>query len=159
MGFIKISVKIYQRNFFYRLSIIMNFGSWESRLTGTKFNIEGNIYRNESWFFTRGRASLPAIVHIRATPRGLIFTSIRRFIRDYSSATPKESVRLKTVLFFFSNTDSWEKNWVYSEHPGKEFGKFVLSHGKFWNDPENDKGEIYVYVRIILLTYENSACK
>ncbi|XP_011311869.1 calreticulin [Fopius arisanus] len=36
--------------------------------------------------------------------------------------------------------DSWEKNWVYSEHPGKEFGKFVLSHGKFWNDPENDKG-------------------
>ncbi|XP_076653097.1 calreticulin [Halictus rubicundus] len=36
--------------------------------------------------------------------------------------------------------DSWEKNWVYSEHPGKEFGKFVLSHGKFWNEPENDKG-------------------
>ncbi|CAD1472706.1 unnamed protein product, partial [Heterotrigona itama] len=35
---------------------------------------------------------------------------------------------------------SWEKNWVYSEHPGKEFGKFVLSHGKFWNEPENDKG-------------------
>lgn len=37
-------------------------------------------------------------------------------------------------------TDSWEKNWVYSEHPGKEFGKFILGHGKFWNDPENDKG-------------------
>ncbi|XP_017881883.1 calreticulin [Ceratina calcarata] len=36
--------------------------------------------------------------------------------------------------------DSWEENWVYSEHPGKEFGKFVLSHGKFWNEPENDKG-------------------
>ncbi|XP_034952568.1 calreticulin isoform X2 [Chelonus insularis] len=36
--------------------------------------------------------------------------------------------------------DSWEKNWVYSEHPGKEFGKFVLSHGKFYNDAENDKG-------------------
>jgi len=29
---------------------------------------------------------------------------------------------------------------VYSEHPGKEFGKFVLSHGKFFNDAENDKG-------------------
>lgn len=37
-------------------------------------------------------------------------------------------------------SDSWEKTWVYSEHPDKEFGKFVLSHGKFWNDPENDKG-------------------
>lgn len=29
---------------------------------------------------------------------------------------------------------------MYSEHPGKEFGKFILGHGKFWNDPENDKG-------------------
>lgn len=37
-------------------------------------------------------------------------------------------------------SDSWEKNWIYSEHPGKEFGKFVLSQGKFWNDEENDKG-------------------
>lgn len=37
-------------------------------------------------------------------------------------------------------SDSWEQNWVYSEHPDKEFGKFVLSHGKFWNDVENDKG-------------------
>lgn len=37
-------------------------------------------------------------------------------------------------------SDSWEKNWIYSEHPGKEFGKFISSYGKFWNDPENDKG-------------------
>lgn len=36
--------------------------------------------------------------------------------------------------------DSWKKDWIYSEHPGQEFGKFVLSHGKFWNDPNNDKG-------------------
>nr|CAD7464133.1 unnamed protein product [Timema tahoe] len=36
--------------------------------------------------------------------------------------------------------DSWESNWVASEHPGKELGKFVLTHGKFFNDPENDKG-------------------
>ncbi|KAK0091208.1 hypothetical protein PV326_003582 [Microctonus aethiopoides] len=35
--------------------------------------------------------------------------------------------------------DSWEKNWVYSKHPGKEFGKFVRSAGKFYHD-ENDKG-------------------
>lgn len=39
-------------------------------------------------------------------------------------------------------TDSWESNWVYSEHPGKEFGKFVLTAGKFFNDPEGDKGEL-----------------
>lgn len=36
--------------------------------------------------------------------------------------------------------DSWQQNWVYSEHPGKEFGKFVTSAGAFYNDPENDKG-------------------
>ena len=29
---------------------------------------------------------------------------------------------------------------MYSEHPGKEFGKFVLSNGKFFNDADNDKG-------------------
>lgn len=34
----------------------------------------------------------------------------------------------------------WEENWVYSEHPGKEFGKFVWTAGKFYNDPEKDKG-------------------
>ncbi|KPJ01595.1 Calreticulin [Papilio xuthus] len=36
--------------------------------------------------------------------------------------------------------ESWESNWVYSEHPGKEFGKFKLTAGKFYNDPEEDKG-------------------
>jgi len=36
--------------------------------------------------------------------------------------------------------DSWEKNWVYSKHPGKEFGKFVRTAGKFFNDEEEDKG-------------------
>lgn len=40
-------------------------------------------------------------------------------------------------LFF---SDSWEQNWVYSKHAGKEFGKFKLSAGKFYNDPEKDKG-------------------
>ncbi|KAF5272214.1 hypothetical protein FQA39_LY01296 [Lamprigera yunnana] len=36
--------------------------------------------------------------------------------------------------------DSWEKNWVYSEHPGKEFGKFVLTAGKFYGNEEQSKG-------------------
>nr|ASZ00087.1 CRT2 [Cnaphalocrocis medinalis] len=38
------------------------------------------------------------------------------------------------------NDDSWENNWVYSEHKGIEFGRFNLSHGEFWSDPESDKG-------------------
>ncbi|XP_043276852.1 calreticulin [Venturia canescens] len=37
------------------------------------------------------------------------------------------------------NDDTWEKNWVYSEHPGKEFGKFVRTAGKFYHD-EKDTG-------------------
>lgn len=36
--------------------------------------------------------------------------------------------------------DSFEKEWTYSEHPGKEFGKFVHSSGAFYNDAEADKG-------------------
>jgi calreticulin len=51
---------------------------------------------------------------------------------------------------FFEFPDSWEKNWVYSEHPGKEFGKFVLSHGKFFNDADNDKG---AYLGNYILTF------
>ncbi|XP_044753772.1 calreticulin [Coccinella septempunctata] len=36
--------------------------------------------------------------------------------------------------------DTWEKNWIYSKHPGKEFGKFVRTAGKFYNDEDADKG-------------------
>ncbi|CAD7091820.1 unnamed protein product [Hermetia illucens] len=36
--------------------------------------------------------------------------------------------------------DSWEKEWIYSKHPGKEFGKFVRTAGKFYNDADADKG-------------------
>ncbi|XP_067616090.1 calreticulin [Eurosta solidaginis] len=44
---------------------------------------------------------------------------------------------------FFEDTfkdDTWESSWIYSEHPGKEFGKFVRSSGVFYNDKEADKG-------------------
>lgn len=37
--------------------------------------------------------------------------------------------------------DNWKDEWVYSKHPGKEFGKFVLSAGSFYNDAEADKGK------------------
>lgn len=30
---------------------------------------------------------------------------------------------------------------MYSEHPGKEFGQFVRTAGKFYNDEEADKGK------------------
>nr|AAN73309.1 calreticulin [Cotesia rubecula] len=36
--------------------------------------------------------------------------------------------------------DSWEKNWVYSEHPGKEFGKFKRTAGKFYHEELQDTG-------------------
>jgi calreticulin len=47
-----------------------------------------------------------------------------------------------TVHFLeeFNDGDGWEKRWVYSEHYGAEQGKFRLSAGKFYNDPEKDKG-------------------
>nr|APA33866.1 seminal fluid protein [Nilaparvata lugens] len=45
-------------------------------------------------------------------------------------------------VFFEENfaDDTWESTWEYSEHPGKEFGKFKRSSGKFFNDEEKDKG-------------------
>jgi hypothetical protein len=44
-------------------------------------------------------------------------------------------------IFSLVPTDSWSEKWTYSEHPGKEFGKFVRTSGKFFNDAEADKGE------------------
>jgi len=36
--------------------------------------------------------------------------------------------------------DAWEQRWTPSEHSGKEWGKFVHTHGKFYGDPEISKG-------------------
>ncbi|XP_073811933.1 calreticulin-like isoform X1 [Musca autumnalis] len=36
--------------------------------------------------------------------------------------------------------DTWKNSWVYSKHPGKEFGKFVLSAGTFFNDQHSERG-------------------
>ncbi|CAH2015672.1 unnamed protein product [Acanthoscelides obtectus] len=33
------------------------------------------------------------------------------------------------------------ERWIYSKHPGKEFGKFVRTAGKFFNNEEKDKGK------------------
>lgn len=47
-------------------------------------------------------------------------------------------------IFFFHSVDNWEDNWVYSKAEGKEFGKFELTAGKFYNDAENDKGKFNI---------------
>ncbi|CAB3984874.1 calreticulin-like isoform X2 [Paramuricea clavata] len=39
----------------------------------------------------------------------------------------------------FGDAD-WEKRWISSTKKGSDAGKFVLSAGKFYNDPELDKG-------------------
>ncbi|XP_050429274.1 calreticulin [Adelges cooleyi] len=48
----------------------------------------------------------------------------------------------RAEIYFEENfpDDSFENEWTYSEHPGKEFGKFVHSSGAFYNDGEADKG-------------------
>ncbi|XP_026472263.1 calreticulin [Ctenocephalides felis] len=50
------------------------------------------------------------------------------------------SVRPEVFLEENFVDDTWTNTWVYSEHPGKEFGKFVHTAGKFYNDAEADKG-------------------
>jgi len=44
------------------------------------------------------------------------------------------------IWSYYRFIDSFESEWTYSEHPGKEFGKFVHSSGAFYNDAEADKG-------------------
>lgn len=41
---------------------------------------------------------------------------------------------------------------MYSEQSGKEFGKFVRTAGKFFNDEEADKGELLDSSFLCLLT-------
>ncbi|CAO1433568.1 unnamed protein product [Diamesa serratosioi] len=45
-------------------------------------------------------------------------------------------------VFFEENflDDNWEKNWIYSKHPNKEFGEFKRTAGKFFNDEKADAG-------------------
>lgn len=47
-------------------------------------------------------------------------------------------------------TGNWEDNWIYSKSEGKEFGKFELTAGKFYNDAENDKG-MYISIAFYLI--------
>ncbi|KAJ6637126.1 Calreticulin [Pseudolycoriella hygida] len=49
---------------------------------------------------------------------------------------------VSSEVFFEENftDDKWQDTWVYSEKSGKEFGKFVRTAGKFFNDEEADKG-------------------
>merc|ERR1712168_1603777 len=49
---------------------------------------------------------------------------------------------VESKIFFQEQFDAadWDKNWVQSEHKGKEFGAFKLTPGKFYGDAEKDKG-------------------
>ncbi|GFT76315.1 sphingomyelin phosphodiesterase 2 [Trichonephila clavipes] len=49
-------------------------------------------------------------------------------------------VLAKTYFKEEFSDDKWEKQWTPSEHPGKEWGTFVLTHGKFYGDQEISKG-------------------
>jgi len=45
-----------------------------------------------------------------------------------------------TVHFQEEFTDGWQSRWVESTNKGSEAGKFKWSAGKFYSDPEQDKG-------------------
>lgn len=64
----------------------------------------------------------------------------RKFLAKFPNQNPLYNVLINDFCQF-SLTDSWEKNWVYSKHEGKEFGAFVRTAGKFFNDEEQDKGK------------------
>lgn len=47
-----------------------------------------------------------------------------------------------TVYFkeTFPDEDSFNENWIYSKHEGKEYGKFTLTPGKYYDDAKRDQG-------------------
>ncbi|CAB0041816.1 unnamed protein product [Trichogramma brassicae] len=63
---------------------------------------------------------------------------ILRKLQQMAKNTTRQEMQ-KKKKFSISSTHSWKENWVQSEHEGQEYGKFVLSHGKFWNDESLDK--------------------
>lgn len=62
------------------------------------------------------------------------FVSLAIISLVFSFASSKEYFKEE-----FSD-DNWDDRWIQSEHSGKEWGKFVLTHGKFYGDPEISKG-------------------
>lgn len=49
--------------------------------------------------------------------------------------------------------DSWRSRWVESNHKS-DYGKFVLTAGKFYGDADKDKGECCI-VKLIVKLYAN----
>lgn len=49
---------------------------------------------------------------------------------------------LATVYFHesFPSEEDFEKRWIYSKHEGKEYGKFILTPGKYYDDAKRDQG-------------------
>lgn len=43
--------------------------------------------------------------------------------------------------FLCPQTDSWSSRWVESKHK-PDYGRFVLTAGKFYGDADKDKGEL-----------------
>ena len=58
-----------------------------------------------------------------------------------------ECVEYQVYEFVFA--DGYESRWVDSEAKGAEQGKFDHTAGKFYNDPEADKGKILFYLSAV----------
>uniref|UniRef100_A0A2M4BPM2 Calreticulin n=3 Tax=Anopheles marajoara TaxID=58244 RepID=A0A2M4BPM2_9DIPT len=65
---------------------------------------------------------------------------MRAFVTVLASALAIAAVAAEVYFEESFKDDSWQKNWVQSEHKGVEYGKFDYTAGKFFNDAEADKG-------------------
>lgn len=65
------------------------------------------------------------------------------YFKDYFESGSKlrhlTIIHIKLIKITF--VDKWEEKWIYSKHPGIEYGKVVLTSGKIFNDVEADKGK------------------
>lgn len=51
-----------------------------------------------------------------------------------------ELISTAALTCLFDPLDGWTERWIESKHK-PDFGKFVLSSGKFYGDQEKDKGK------------------
>lgn len=50
---------------------------------------------------------------------------------------------IEATIYFkesFPSEEDFNKRWIYSKHEGKEYGKFDLTAGKFYDDKQRDQG-------------------
>lgn len=85
--------------------------------------------------------------HMERAPAALLFSP--ETLNPYNKITTQAlscfgesgGVLEEPRILTLPSTDAWTRRWVESKHK-PDYGRFVLTAGKFYGDAEKDKGEL-----------------